>query len=138
MEKLIYKTKKGELSFDEKGLTITDDIKSQKLLMFFNASLSAAFGVTSILRYTKTGDQFLLWSGLFIGIGSLISFVIILFRSTKMNIGKDEIKSIRFKKRFGNEFMAIRLNGNKIRTVNLTNGFNDELKEYINANFIKI
>ena len=138
METLIYKTRKRELSFDEKGFTITDDIKSQKLLMFFNASLSAAFGVTSILRYTKTGDQFLLWSGLFIGIGSLISFVIILFRSTKMNIGKDEIKSIRFKKRFGNDFMAIRLNGNKIRTVNLTNGFNDELKEYINANFIKI
>ena len=138
MEKLKYKTRKGELSFDEKGFTITDDIKSQKLLMFFNASLSTAFGVTSILRYTKTGDQFLLWSGLFIGIGSLISFVIILFRSTKMNIGKDEIKSIRFKKRFGNEFMAIRLNGNKIRRVNLTNGFNDELKEYINANFIKI
>lgn len=133
--KQTYKIKNGEISFDDEGITILDTAKKQYRLRVFSSSLWTFYGIMSILRYTKTNDQFLLWTGLAIGIGHFIILILSLFRSTKNEIKLDDIKSLELKQRFGNNFLDIKLLGNKTRRVDQIDIINHELKQYIETNF---
>ncbi|MGZ2369245.1 hypothetical protein ACXR6G_05635 [Ancylomarina sp. YFZ004] len=133
--KQIYKLKNGEISFDDEGIIILDNAKKQYWLRVFTSSLWTFYGIMSVLRFMKTGDQFLLWTGLFIGIGHFVILILTFFRSTKNEIKIANIKSLELKQRFGNNFLDIKLVGNKIRRVNQIDIINHELKQYIETNF---
>ncbi len=133
--KQTYKLKNGNISFDKDGITILDNAKKQYRLRVFSSSLWTFYGITSVLRFVKTGDQFLLWTGLFIGIAHFVILILTYFRTTKNKIKMDEIKSMELKQRFGNDFLDIKLVGNKVRRVNQIGIINHELKEYIETNF---
>jgi hypothetical protein len=91
------------------------------------------YSVLSVLRFFKTGDEFLLWTGGLIGIGNLIVFILTLTRSIQTEILFDEIKAKKVKGRFGNKFLDIKLNNNRIRRVNKINDW-IELEEFIQSN----
>jgi len=133
--KQTYKLKNGEISFDENGIVIIDNARKQYRLRVFSSSLWSFYGIISVLRYFKTGDQFLLWTGLFIGIGHFVLLISSFFRITKNEIKKSEIRSLELKQRFGNNFLDIKLVGNKIRRVSQIDIINHELKHYIETNF---
>ena len=42
-----------------------------RLLRIGSSIVWTIFGITSVIRYMKTGDEFLLWTGLFIGVAHL-------------------------------------------------------------------
>ena len=86
------------------------------------------------MRYFKTGDQFLLWTGLFIGVTHFLIFILNLFRSNQNEILFDDIKSIKVKQRFGNRFLDIRLKNNRLRRVIGVDN-SQELEDYIKSNF---
>lgn len=73
---------KGEHPFDEEKIVTTDGPRKQKFLRIISPCIWILYGTLSVLRYFKTGDQFLLWTGLFIVIGYLI---LLLFRTIKRN-----------------------------------------------------
>ncbi|HKM45282.1 MAG TPA: hypothetical protein VJY12_07475, partial [Dysgonamonadaceae bacterium] len=62
-----FKLIKGEISFDRDKIIIVDDAKKQKRLTLTSSIMWTIFWIFSVLRYLKTGDQFLLWTGLVIG-----------------------------------------------------------------------
>ena len=129
-----FKLKKGEILFDEDKIIIKDDAKKQKRLTLLSSSMWTIYGTLSILRYFKTGDQFLLWTGLFIGIAHFVVFILNLRRTVKSEIPFDGIKSIKVKQRFSNEFLDIKLKNSRLRRVILADN-ETELEEYIETNF---
>jgi hypothetical protein len=130
-----YKLKQGEISFDEAGIIIKDNAKKLFRTRIFSSSLWTFFGIMSVLRYMNTKDQFLLWTGLFIGIAHFIILVLTLFISSKQEIKMDEIKSMELKRRSGHYFLDIKLTGNKIRRVNQVDDIKPELESYIETYF---
>ena len=129
-----FKFNKAEISFENDKIIISDDAKQQLRRTQFTSAIWVFYGTLSILRYMNTGDQFLLWSGLIIGLGHLVIFIMILFRSTQNEIPNNEIKSIKVKKRFNNSSLDIRLKTNRLRRI-LKIDETDELKKYIETRF---
>jgi hypothetical protein len=130
-----FKLKNGELSFEEDKIVITDSAKKQNRNWLISSGVWTVYGILSVLRYFKTGDPFLLWTGLFIGIAHFVILVRTLFRSAKSEILRSEIVSWEIKQRFGNRFLDIRLKENKTRRVNGIEAISAELKAYMGANF---
>jgi len=129
-----FKLNKGEISFENDKIIISDDAKQQLQRTQLTSGIWVFYGTMSILRYLNTGDRFLLWSGLIIGLGHFVIFIMILFRSTQNEIPINEIKSIKIKKRFSNSSLDIRLKSNRLRRV-LKIDKTDELKKYIETRF---
>jgi hypothetical protein len=129
-----FKLKKGEILFDDDKIIIKDDAKKQRNLTLLSSSMWTIYGTTSVLRYFKTGDQFLLWTGLFIGIAHFVIFILNLRRTVKSEIPFDGIKSLKVKQRFSNEFLDIKLKNSRLRRVILADN-ETELEEYIETNF---
>jgi hypothetical protein len=131
--KQIFNIKNGQISFETDKVSISDNSKKNNLIMLVSAGIWTIFGTISVLRYFSTGDQFLLWTGLFIGIGHLGFFILSLFRSNQNEILFNDIKSITVKQRFGNRFLDIRLKNNKLRRIiGVENS--PELEDYIKSN----
>jgi len=129
-----FKLNKGEISFENDKIIISDDAKQQLQRTQLTSGIWVFYGTMSILRYMNTGDRFLLWSGLIIGLGHFVIFIMILFRSTQNEIPINEIKSIKIKKRFSNSSLDIRLKSNRLRRI-LKIDETDELKKYIETRF---
>ena len=130
----IFKIKNWEISFETDKVSISDDFKKQNLINLFSIGIWTIYGTVSVLRYFKTGDQFLLWTGLFIGVTHFLIFILNLFRSNQNEILFDDIKSIKVKQRFGNRFLDIRLKNNRLRRVIGVDN-SQELEDYIKSNF---
>jgi hypothetical protein len=132
--KQTFKLKKGEILFDDSKIIIKDDAKKQRYTALLSSSMWIIYGTLSVLRYFKTGDQFLLWTGLLIGIGHFVLFILNLHRTAKSEIPIDGIKSLKVKQRFSNEFLDIKLKNSRLRRVALSDN-ESELEEYIETNF---
>ena len=125
-----FRLKKGEILFENDKIIISDKVNRQNGMTLLMSGLWIFYGTVSVLRYMKTGDDFLLWTGSFIGIGHLIIFVFTLLRSAKSEISLDDVKSIKVKQRFNNNFLDIRLKNNRLRRV-IQIEDSEELEEYI-------
>lgn len=131
-----FKLKKGEISFEIDKIKISDNSRIQKINQLLSSGIWTIFGTISVLRYMKTGDQFLLWTGLFIGIAHFIIFILNLLRSNQSEVLLDDITSIKITRRFNKEFLDIKLKNNKLRRViGIENSL--ELEEYIKSNIEK-
>jgi hypothetical protein len=110
-----------------------DNSKKQNLLQLLSSGIWTIYAILSVLRYLKTGDQFLLWTGLFIGMANFVIFILNLIRSNQSEILFDDIKSIKVKRKFGNKYLDIKLKNNRLRRVS---GIEDSIKleEYIKSN----
>lgn len=128
-----FKIKKGEISFETDKVRILDNSKKQNFLQLVSSGIWTIYAILSVLRYLKTGDQFLLWTGLFIGIANFVIIILNLIRSNQSEILFDDIKSIKVKRIFGNEFLDIKLKNNRLKRVS---GIEDSIKleEYIKSN----
>jgi len=130
-----FKLKNGEILLGQDKIVITDDAKKQYRTRLISSGVWTLYGILSVLRYQKTGDQFLLWSGLIIGTGHLIILLLALFRTTKSEIPLKEILSMQINQQFGNKYLDIKLSGNKIRRVNQIDCIEQEVKGYIASKF---
>ena len=131
-----FKLKKGEISFETDKVIISDNSRKQNRIQLLSSAIWTIFGVISVFRYLKTGDQFSLWIGLFIVVAHFIVFVLNIVRSNQTEISFDDIKSINVKKRLSNVFLDIKLKNNRLRRViGIENS--QEIEEYIKSN-IKI
>lgn len=133
---LTFKLKKGEISFETDKVIISDNSWKQNRIQLFSSAMWAIYGAISFLRYMKRGDQFLLWTGLFLGVTHFIIFILNIIRSNQTEISFDDIKSINVKKRFSNVFLDIKLKNNRLRRVSGIEN-SQEIEEYIKSN-IKI
>jgi hypothetical protein len=129
-----FKLKKGEIFFEEDKIIILDNARKQRRLTLLTSSLWTFYGTMSVLRYLKTGDPFLLWTGLLIGIGHLLIIVISLLRTTKSEISLNEVKSIKVKQCFRNKYLHIKLKTNRLRRIIWIDN-SEELLKYIEIYF---
>ena len=126
-----YSIKNGEIIFDENKIVIIDSAKKEIRTKILLSSIWTIYGILSVFRGLKTEDQFVLWSGLFIGIAHLVILIFTIFRTGKNTIENKDIKKIVLKNRFGNSFLDIKLKNNKTRRVNLLDEVPDELKNLV-------
>lgn len=113
-----FQLKKGTLPFEADRLLIADGFPGEKRMALLRSGIWTIFGTLSVFRYFQTGDLFLLWTGVLIGIAHLTIFTVLLFRSTRTEIPFAEIRAMTLRHRFGNHFMDIRLNNDTTRRVN--------------------
>jgi len=135
MYKLTFKTNKSEISITDEKIEIRD--KEKKLIQYVIISSICwiIFGITSIIRFSKTGDQFLLWTGMGIGIVNSVIIALVLLRTSKSEILKTDIKSIVFKQRMGNKFIDIKLMDNKIRRINQIDEIYEDVRKQLETNY---
>ena len=132
-----FKLKKGEISFEADKVKISDNSRKLNRIQLFSSGIWIIYGTISVLRYLKTSDQFLLWSGLFIGIAHFVIFILNLLRSNQSEILFDDIKFIKVKQRFGRDFLDIKLKNNRLRRViGIENS--QDLEKYVESNIENI
>ena len=132
--KQTFRLKKGEIVFEDDKIIIDDDARKLKWIVSLMILLPAVYAILTFLKSYKTGNQFDFWLGLiFILIGIPI-LTLLLLRSTKSEISLNEVKSMRIKQKFSNDFLDIKLITNRIRRVSDI-GDTDELEKFIETNF---
>lgn len=129
-----FKLLKREIQFDSDKIIISDDARKQRILLLLLSTAGAVYGILSILKYFGNGEQFLLWSGVFLSISNLIILILLFARSTQKEIFLEEIKSIKTGQRSGNKYLDIRLQNNRLRRVIRVADLN-ELDNYIKEHF---
>ena len=132
--KQTFKLKKGEILFEGDKIIIKDDAKKQKWILSSILCLGTIYGVLTFLRYFRTGDQFAFWFGLLIGLSNILILTLWLLRSARSEISLNEVRSMKLKQRFSNNFLDIKLNNNRLRRVIRVDNAT-ELEEYIETNF---
>jgi hypothetical protein len=132
-----FKLKKGEISFEADMVKISDNSRKLNRIQLFSSGIWTIYGTISVLRYLKTSDQFLLWSGLFIGIAHFVIFILNLLRSNQSEILFDDIKFIKVKERFGRDVLDIKLKNNRLRRVIGIENLQD-LEKYVESNIENI
>lgn len=126
------KIEKGDIMVDDHTITILDDAKKQNRLLLISSISWTIYGVISLYRYATEGDEFLLWTGLLIGIAHFfIAFQLIFITSNASIIRKDTIASVKKKSRFGNEFIALKLKNRRVRKITHLSGNVDEIMKVI-------
>ena len=128
-----YKIKNGEITFDEKRIVISDNAKRDIRILLFSSGIWVFYGAMSVLRFLKTSDQFLLWSGLLIGIAHFVILILTLRRTSKSQIENGDVHSIVLKQRLGNAFLDIKLKNGKLRRVTLVGKVSQEIKNRIKS-----
>ena len=81
-----FTLKKGEITFEGDRIIISDNAKRQKWWTSFTSVMWIIFGSATVLKYPKTGDEFMLWSGILIGSTQLLIFILTLSRTVKSEI----------------------------------------------------
>ena len=89
---------KGEISFLENGLEINDQGRWSKRIYTIMGVCWIVYGILSLLRYYKTGDQFLLWSGIIIISLWIIGIIVKYFKHSDQLISYDDIEKVVIKK----------------------------------------
>jgi hypothetical protein len=120
MEKVLQ-FKKGTITLGYESILIKDKALIEYKLRIITAISWMVFGTFSVLRYLQTGDAFLLWTGLFIGIGHMAILIMSLFRTTRNEILYNQVESIHFTNKLGVRSMKIKLKGNVSRYVSALN-----------------
>jgi lysylphosphatidylglycerol synthetase-like protein (DUF2156 family) len=113
-----YKTKFGNFKIQDEKILISDNSRIQFLMIKIILSLNL---ITSLLFLLSHGIQFdfksCFWA---IICASSIILLLALFRFThKKELHPDEIKSIKYIERFGNQILSLQLKNKKIRRIYL-------------------
>ena len=113
----VFELRRGGIVFYEDKIAINDEVRKERRWQIISSSLLTINGIFSISSYLTSGGLFLLWCGIIIFPSSLYSIVITYFRSTREEIEKAEIKSVKVKKYWYVNCIDIRLKNNQLRRV---------------------
>jgi hypothetical protein len=125
-----FRLKKGQISFAEDRIVISDDAKKQKSITLLSTGVSSIWGIANIGKFEQSGDEFFHSFWIIFFILSLLMFFVTLLRSTNSLILLDNVKSIKVKRRFNNTLLDIKLKNDQLRRVIQVEDA-EELKEYI-------
>lgn len=113
-----FKTKFGNISIHEDKILISDNSKIQFLMVELILLLNV---ITSLLIIFSHGFQFdfsfYLWT--IICLSSIFILLALLRFTHKKELHSDEIQSIKYKERYGNQTLSILLKNKRIRRVYL-------------------
>ena len=132
--KQTFKLNKGEILFDEDKIIINDDARKQKWMVSLMILLPAIYAILIFWKSFKNGTQFDFWYGLLFSLLCIPLLTILLLRSVSSEISLNNVKSMKIKQRFGNKYLDIKLNSNRLRRVNDLQSV-EELEKFIATNF---
>ena len=125
-----FRLKKGQISFAEDRIIISDDAKKQKSTTLLSTGVTSIWGIVNIGKFEQSGDEFFHSFWIVLVILSLLIFFVTFLRSTNSLILLDNVKSIKVKQRFSNTLLDIKMKNNQLRRVIQIEDA-EELKEYI-------
>ncbi|MBX0333435.1 hypothetical protein K3G39_09310 [Pontibacter sp. HSC-14F20] len=128
----------GTVQLLEDKIFIQDNAKREHIIRMVSSALWTFYGTMSVLRYLKTGDEFFLWTGLLIGIGHLVVFILSLFRTTKAQIDLAEVQQVAFKTRNSNRFLDLTLSSGKKRRISRIAPAAEELRTFFEEKQIQV
>ncbi len=126
-----FKLTTGKLAISKGEIMITDDGIRQYRYRLFSAIGWMFFGVISIFRYFKTGDDFLLYTGVVIAVGHLIALILTLLRTNAKTLDINEVKSWGIKNRWGTYFLDLNLKNGRYRRVIIKKDEQAELEKFL-------
>lgn len=90
----------GKLNFNVNRVEILDKAKRSRIVVFFMMISSGLYGISSIISYEKTGDEFMLYSGIVILVLIGLGLIMVLFRkrSYEKTITYQEINRVKVKR----------------------------------------
>jgi hypothetical protein len=130
MTKTFRLIKRGQISFENDKIYISDKAKSDKYFRLSRNLFLLVFGIINIRKFYREGGHFYYFFWIILVVVILLIFAVTLLRSTKSVILFEEVKSIQFKQRLNTEFLDIRLKDNRLRRVSQIEDI-EELEEYI-------
>jgi hypothetical protein len=137
MEKLLS-LEKGTVQLLEDKILIQDNAKREHIIRIVSSALWTFYGIMSVLRYLKTGDAFLLWTGLLIGVAHFVLLVLSFFRTTKAEIDLSEVQHVTFKSRNGNRFMDLKLRNGLKRRVSKIAPISEDMRAFFMERQIQV
>lgn len=129
---------KGELLLADDRILIKDNAKRDNRMAMVSSAMWTVFGILSVLRYMKGGDEFLLWSGVLIGFAHFALLIGYLFRTSKSELLHSEIRSVKLKSRFGRKFVDFVLESGRKRRVTSTELATSELEAYLSEKNLQV
>jgi len=115
--KKTFVLKKGEITFDEDKILINDYSKKDNIKTIIFSAIWIFYGITLIVKYTKTQDSFMLWSGIALIAGHLWLLIRTIRRSTDEVIKLEDVQSIKIENQLTNDFIVIKHNEGKYRVI---------------------
>ena len=100
--KQTFKLKKGQISFEKDKIHISDKAKSDKYFRLSTNLIFLVLGIINIRKFYWEGDNFFYFFWIILEVLILMTFEVLLLRSTKSLILLDDLKSIKVNKRFDN------------------------------------
>jgi hypothetical protein len=137
MERILA-LEKGKIVLGEDKITIRDKAKKQKFIQIASSLMWTTYGILAVLRYMKTGDKFLLWTGSIIGLLHLVILFISLLRTTRGEINLHEIGMAIFKEKNGGKILDLKLKGGLKRRIQKVKTISDELRAFFIENKIEV
>lgn len=122
----------------EDKILIQDNAKREHIISMVSSALWTFYGIISVLRYFKTRDEFLLWTGLLIGTAHFVLFILSLFRTTKAEIDLAEVQQVAFKTRNGNKFLDLKLSSGRKRRISRIAPVAEELRTFFEEKQIQV
>lgn len=113
-----FELKSGTIIFEEERIIIRDKSKSQRNLWLYLSLAGVLIGALFMLDYFHSGNELLLWIGLFYMVAHIVIFLAILLGPQQSEIEMKEVKSLKLKEKYGIYFLEIKHRNNKIRRVN--------------------
>ena len=137
MEKTLS-LKNGEILLGHEQIIIHDNARNKKIIRVASCSVWTIYGIISLVRYAKTADEFLLWSGAMIIVGHLAIMLNSLLRTAKAEVNLDEVGTAVFQHKYGNEVLDLQLKNGLIRRIGKIDLVSDELRTFLIRNNITI
>jgi hypothetical protein len=112
-----FELKKGKLVFDADKIVITDNAGSQRRLILYLLGFSVILGIVSVMGYFAKGVPSDTWVGFFTGTTLFLVIALSSYRSVQSEIFMYEVKSIKVRRNFLNEYLEIKFKNNISRMV---------------------
>ena len=77
-----FRLKKGQISFAEDRIVISDDAKKQKSITLLSTGVTSIWGIVNIGKFEQSGDEFFHSFWIVLVILSLLIFFVTFLRST--------------------------------------------------------
>ena len=132
-----FKLKKGQISFDEDRIIISDYAKFHKYYRLSINLFLFVLGIINIRKFYLEMNQFYLYLWIILVVVILLILAITISRSTKSVILFEEVKSTQFRQQLNSKYLDIKLKNNRIRRVSQIENI-EELEEYISKHIIAI
>jgi uncharacterized membrane protein len=112
-----FELKKGKLVFEWDRIIITDNARVRRRIILYLLGATIILGIVFGIGHFIKGEQYDTWLGFFTGLALCLALAATSYRSVQSEIYLHEVKSMKIKRSFSNDYLEIKLKNNINRMV---------------------